>query len=148
MDQWKDMLEWKKIADQYLGQSFFHPQNMMDRTKEGQSSSFAMNIYESPHELLCVAAMPGIEKDSDVTVTVENQMLKLSGHVTIKNGVFKPVVEEFSGGAFERELHLPCAVRKEQVSAFYLKGFLYIRLHKMKDQHRQPTRIDWKRFGE
>ncbi|MFC0190268.1 Hsp20/alpha crystallin family protein [Fictibacillus aquaticus] len=147
MDQWKDMLEWKKIADQYLGKSFFHPQNVQERTKEGSAGSIAMNIYESHHELLCVAAMPGIEKDTDVTISAEHQTLKISGNVTIKNGVFKPVIEEFWGGEFERELYLPCPVRKEQVSAFYLKGFLYIRLMKLKDSYQQ-TRIDWKRFGD
>ncbi|MCK6255703.1 Hsp20/alpha crystallin family protein [Fictibacillus sp. KIGAM418] len=155
MDSWKQMMEWKKFADQYLGQNFFSPYQQQEDTQRQQQSQPqeergfpAVNIYESENELLCIAAIPGLEKAEDVDVYVDDRCVHLKGKTNLIGGKYRIAKEEFGSGAFSREVELPYRVRSDTIHATYKKGFLYIKLYRLPADRQKPKKVDIRRFDD
>ncbi|EIT84707.1 small heat shock protein [Fictibacillus macauensis ZFHKF-1] len=154
MDSWKQMMEWKKFADQYLGQNFFGPyqqpeQAQSEHRNEKEDVDFpAVNIYEAGNELLCIAAIPGLDKAEDVDVYVDDRSIHLKGKTHLVGGKYKPTREEFGSGAFNREVVLPYRVRSDAIGATYKKGFLYVKLLRVPEEQQKPRKVDIRRFDD
>lgn len=162
MDSWKQMMEWKKFADQYLGQNFFSPyqqqqeeaqQQQQQQPNRGQQPQEergfpAVNIYEAENELLCIAAIPGLEKAEDVDVYVDDRSIHIKGKTNLIGGKYKIAKEEFGSGNFNREVQLPYRVRSDAIHATYKKGFLYIKLYRLPADRLKPKKVDIRRFDD
>ncbi|WHY73107.1 Hsp20/alpha crystallin family protein [Fictibacillus enclensis] len=155
MDSWKQMMEWKKFADQYLGQNFFSPYGQQDEAQRNQPAEPAeekgfpaVNIYESDNELLCVAAIPGLEKAEDVDVYVDDRSVHIKGKTNLVGGKYRIAKQEFGSGSFSREIELPYRVRSDAIQATYKKGFLYLRLYRLPADRQKPKKVDIRRFDD
>jgi HSP20 family protein len=90
----------------------------------------AVDIYENDaHEVVIKAEMPDVRKE-DIGVTVENNVLTLSGERkredSAKREQFQRVERRF--GSFTRAFSLPDAVDATKIAAAYKDGVLTIRL--------------------
>jgi len=90
----------------------------------------AVDIYETDdHEVVIKAEMPDVRKE-DIGVTVENNVLTLSGERKAEHSAkrehFQRVERRF--GSFTRAFSLPDAVDATKIAAAYKDGVLTIRL--------------------
>ena len=90
----------------------------------------AVDIYETEsHEVVIKAELPDVKKE-DIGVTVENNVLTLTGErkqeQTTKREQFQRVERRF--GSFSRSFTLPSSVDAGQIAATYKDGVLTIRL--------------------
>ena len=90
----------------------------------------AVDIYETDtHEVVIKAEVPDVKKE-DIGVTVENNVLTLTGErkqdQTTKGDQFQRVERRF--GSFSRSFTLPNSVDAGQIAASYKDGVLTVRL--------------------
>ena len=90
----------------------------------------AVDIYETDsHEVVIKAELPDVKKE-DIGVTVENNVLTLTGErkqeESAKREQFQRVERRF--GSFSRSFTLPTSVDAGQIAATYKDGVLTIRL--------------------
>ena len=90
----------------------------------------AVDIYESEnHEVVIKAELPDVKKE-DIGVTVENNVLTLTGErkqeESVKREQFQRVERRF--GNFSRSFSLPATVNASQIAASYKDGVLTVRL--------------------
>jgi len=90
----------------------------------------AVDIYETDsHEVVIKAELPDVKKE-DIGVTVENNVLTLTGErkqePSTKREQFQRIERRF--GSFSRSFTLPVSVDEGQIAASYKDGVLTIRL--------------------
>ena len=95
-----------------------------------QAGGPAVDIYESEnHEVVIKAELPDVKKE-DIGVTVENNVLTLTGErkqeESVKREQFQRVERRF--GSFSRSFTLPATVDASQIAASYKDGVLTVRL--------------------
>src|SRR2546428_4327021 len=97
------------------------------------TSNFAppVDVYEDEHNITLKIEVPGID-EKDINVTIENNTLTVRGERRFekdeKEENFHRVERMY--GSFTRSFTLPNTVDPEQVSAYYEKCVLKIRLSK------------------
>lgn len=92
-----------------------------------------VDIYETRHELRLVAEIPGLERASDVRLSVFPDRIILKGERKRSSGRGAEgnlIQSERSTGAFERSVVLPTRVRKQHARASYAHGLLEVHLLK------------------
>ena len=102
----------------------------------------SVDISESGEEYLIRAALPAVKKE-DVSVTVEDGMLTLSGERRQKdeqNGEKFHKVESFYGN-FSRAFALPEGIDAAAIRAESKDGVLTIHVPKTKAEAKKPTTI-------
>jgi len=102
-----------------------------------------VDIVEDNNEYLIKADLAEVKK-SDISVTVENGLLKICGerkYETQDNGRTYHRVER-SYGRFERSISIPSDADGTKISAKFKDGVLMV--HLPKDEKAQPKAIDVK----
>lgn len=91
-----------------------------------------MDIYETAKEVVVIAEIAGINKDT-LEVEISSMALKIKGSRNelprTENTTFR--LAEIQYGTFERILYFPVPVDTENVLATYANGFLQIKLAKI-----------------
>ena len=99
----------------------------------------ATDIYETDESLTVVMEMPGVAK-SDISVTLENSVLKVEGRINFgKYEDLEPVYAEYNVGHFTRSFTISSKVDQSGISAQLEDGVLTLTLLKAKEA--QPRRI-------
>jgi HSP20 family protein len=83
------------------------------------------DFYEKEGKYYLTAELPGLKKD-DVSVTIDNGMLTISGKKESKReekGAYY-YLREASYGSFSRSLRLPADVEMDKVEAIFTNGLL------------------------
>jgi HSP20 family protein len=144
MDTWKQMMDWKRMAEQYFGDQFFAPAEPPS-AEAARNNDPLCNIYETAQEICCVLALPGLNRTEDVEVFVDSSKLTVRGKLSIVLDSYKINKEEFQLGEFNRVIDLPVKVLQEPIQAFYRKGLLFIRM--LKDhraaENQQRVHLRW-----
>jgi HSP20 family protein len=101
----------------------------------------AVDIYETDsHEVVIKAELPDVKKE-DIGVTVENNVLTLTGErkqeQSTKREQFQRIERRF--GSFSRSFTLPTSVDAGQIAASYKDGVLTIRLPRREES--KPKQI-------
>ena len=114
--------------------------------EEGVLSSWvpAVDIFENEQkELVLKAELPDVRKE-DVSVTVENNMLTLSGERKVGTEVKKEQYHrlERSFGSFSRSFSLPTAVDTGKIGADFRNGVLTVRLPFREEAKPRSINID------
>lgn len=91
------------------------------------------DILESRHELILLIEVPGLEKASDVRLSIFPEQITIRGEIQQINerrSEYTVRTTERRLGLFERTIALPVRVRKQHAKAIYQQGILQIRLLK------------------
>jgi HSP20 family protein len=87
-----------------------------------------IKVYRAPERLLIAAPMPGIEPE-DILVKVTENSVVIQGEL---RGLLKDIkellIDEWSVGAYYREVQLPNAVDGEHATVTYGNGVLVVNL--------------------
>lgn len=94
----------------------------------------AVDIRETPEQLTLVAELPGLDK-KDVSITIENQVLTISGERSFEKETKDETCHriERSYGTFSRSFTLPTNLKTDKVEAKFDKGVLTIQVPKAEE---------------
>ena len=142
-DSFKQLSNVRKEFDQMFSAfpfdfSFFD--NMLDNF-----GGMTINVHETATEVIATCGIPGLEKDDDIQINVNQNMLSIRGSINttteIKEGnMFRQ--ERYAGG-FQRSIFLPSPVSSDGVKATYRNGVLEVRMQKTAKNSVQNIDIDF-----
>lgn len=91
------------------------------------------DAYETRHEVVLVLEVPGLERSSDIRLSVFPDHVIVKGEIERRYGRAAEgemgMKERFTG-SFERTIALPARVRRQHAKAVYRTGLLEVRLLK------------------
>lgn len=104
-----------------------------------------VDITDEKERVLVRAEIPGMKKE-DINVTIENDLLTISGEKKIerKTDQGKYNHYELSYGTFERTFRLPENVDKDKIDASYKNGVLELSIVKTGEQKPKAKQIEIK----
>ncbi len=126
----EDSLARSNTADQEMGMGAWTP---------------AVDIFETPEEVVLKADLPGVEK-KDIDLRIEHNRLILRG----ERRFLKEATEEDyhrierSYGTFSRSFQLPFSIDQDRISAGHSDGVLEVHLPKKETTHATQIRVDVK----
>ena len=102
------------------------------------------DIYETAEEIIVIVEIAGMRKE-DITVTIENNLLTVSGtRPDYSPSTTKRIHQmEIDHGKFERIIDITIPLDTEHSHAHYKEGFLRIAIPKM--QERQARKVEMSR---
>lgn len=111
----------------------------------GNFGGMKVDVHETATEVIATCDIPSLEKDDDIQINVEQNMLNIRGFINttteIKEGnMFRQ--ERYAGG-FDRSILLPSPVSKDDVKATYRNGVLEVRMQKTAQNNVQNIDIDF-----
>ncbi|MEI3613519.1 Hsp20/alpha crystallin family protein [Pseudogracilibacillus sp. SO30301A] len=112
---------------------------------EHNLGSIRVDVHETPNEVVATCDIPGLEKKEDVNITIENNMLQVSGTIQRTNEINEEHMhrKERYVGRFHRSISLPSPVSHEGVTATYRNGVLEIKMPKLENDNRQRIDVDF-----
>ncbi|GEN34347.1 Hsp20/alpha crystallin family protein [Aneurinibacillus danicus] len=104
-----------------------------------------VDVYETENEVVATCDIPGLEKKEDVDISIDNNILSVSGTVNRINEVKEEHMhrQERFVGRFQRSISLPSRVSSEGVKATYKNGILEIRMPKLKDDAKKGIDVEF-----
>lgn len=105
-----------------------------------------VDVYETAEDVVVQCEIPGLEKQDDVSITVDDNQLTIAGvikrqtEMTDDRNLYR---QERFYGRFSRTLTLPAPVQEENVRATYKNGILEIRLPKAKSDRGRRIPIEF-----
>jgi HSP20 family protein len=113
-------------------------------TEESALTSWApaVDIYETPNELVVKADLPDVN-EKDVDVRVENNLLTIHGERKFDKSVSEEnfLRVERTYGSFSRSFSLPNTVNPETIGAEYKNGVLTVTLPKREESKPRQVKV-------
>ena len=136
-DPFQDMLTLREAMGQLLEDSVVRPTS---GPRSNQSFVPALDLSETPEAFLVEVTVPGL-KAEDLNITVENNVLTISGEVRqekeSKERNYHRVERRF--GNFQRSVSLPNRVKADAINASLENGVLHLSIPKAEEI--KPRRI-------
>lgn len=104
----------------------------------------AADVTKDGNDLVVTLALPGVDVDKDVDVTVTEGRLTITGRHTDtreSNGSNGVLSREIHTGEFRRQFAIPRDVMAERVEADYDKGLLKVRVREVVRPAVEPAKI-------
>jgi HSP20 family protein len=103
----------------------------------------AMEIAETPNEMIASVELPGIQK-KDVEISVDEDMLTISGEKTAEKTTDdkKYHLWERSYGSFSRSFSLPRGIDSARITAEFNNGVLNVHMPKTSGARAKARKID------
>ena len=107
------------------------------------SWSPAVDVYETPNEMIVKADLPDIN-EKDIDIRLENNLLTVSGERKFEKN---PSEENYlrverSYGSFSRSVTLPNTVNPEAIRAEYTNGVLTVHLPKREESKPRQVKVN------
>ena len=143
-DPFGDMITLRQAMDRLFEDSVVSP--LTWRTLEGEALAPALDVHQTPDEIVVTAALPGI-KPEDVEITLTGQTLVIRGEFKAdeKVGRDQYLYRERRFGSFNRQLQLPVRVEGDKTEAVFEHGVLTLRVPKAEEVKPRQIQI---RAGE
>ncbi len=112
----------------------------IEKTREMNEMTPAVDIYENDDEILLHVEMPGVVKE-DIKVDIDNGILSFSGIRKLKTEGVR-TYEEFTDVEYARSFSVPQTIEIDKVEAELKNGIL--KLHLPKSEAVKPRQIEIK----
>lgn len=106
-------------------------ENLPERVSQRAVVAPPVDVYENNEELLVVADMPGVSKES-INLRFDKNELHFEGTIGTVNSELKPVFREFSEADYHRAFQVMPGIDVDNIKADISNGVLSIRLPKSK----------------
>ena len=111
----------------------------------GNFGGMKVDVYETAAEVIATCDIPGLKKDDNIQINVDQNLLSIKGFINTNNEIKEENMfrqERFSGG-FHRSIFLPSPVSRDGVKATYRHGVLEVRMQKTAQNNVQNIDIDF-----
>ncbi len=105
------------------------PAETVELTREGLYFTPAVDIYETPNELVVLADMPGVRVE-DLDIDLKDDTLSIIGKVPDPEQAECFLLNEYRTGSYFRSFRLTDAVDQGRISAALADGVLKLKLPK------------------
>lgn len=141
MSRWTPTATWLERDPLRLMESFFNGEAGRGEELSNRPWRPAVDIRETGDAYVVSAELPGLNKD-DVQITIENNVLKLTGERRFEKEVKEEEYHrvERAYGSFSRAFALPTRVDPERVEAGFKDGILTITVPKAAEA--RPRKIE------
>lgn len=131
-DPFNEMVSLRQAMDRLFEDSFVSPLSW--RSLEGEAISPALDVHQTPDEIVVTAALPGV-KPRDVEITLTGQTLQIRGELKADERVERDqyLYRERRYGSFSRQLQLPVRVEGDKTQATFENGVLTLRVPKAEE---------------
>ncbi|MEK4630043.1 Hsp20/alpha crystallin family protein [Solibacillus sp. FSL R7-0682] len=104
-----------------------------------------INVYETATEVIATCDIPGLKKEDDIQIYVEQNMLSIRGTINTATEIKEEnrVRQEQYASSFQRSISLPSPVSRDEVKATYSNGVLKVRMQKTAQNNVQNIDIDF-----
>lgn len=110
-------------------QEIIDPQDL-ERTRDRRCFVPRADIFETDENIVIVADMPGVDKES-IDIVLEKNILTINGFVDPDNfDDFSLEFEEFCQGDYQRSFKISNAIDRDKIAATIKDGVLNLRLAK------------------
>ena len=111
----------------------------------GNFGGMKVDVYETTTEVIATCDIPGLEKEDDIQINVDQNMLSIRGSVNTATEINEGNLyrQERYAGSFYRSIFLPSPVSRDGVKATYRNGVLEVRMQKMAQTNVQNIDIDF-----
>ena len=98
----------------------------------GNFGGMKVDVHEIATEVIATCDIPGLEKDDDIQINVEQHMLSIRGSINTTTEIKEENMfrQERYAGSFHRSISLPSPVSRDAVKATYRNGVLAVRMQK------------------
>ena len=137
-----EMVSLRSAMDRLFEDSFVSPLSW--RTiGGGDAITPAIDVHETPDELVVTAALPGMRAD-DVEITMTGQTLTLRGEFKADEQIKREqyLYRERRFGSFSRTVQLPTRVQGDQAKADFTDGILTLTIPKAEEVKPRQIRIN------
>lgn len=140
MSRWNGEPRYVTVDPFRVMQSFFGG-SAGDENLSNRGWTPAVDIRETEEAYEVTAELPGMKKD-DVEITLENNLLRLSGERNFEKDTSKENYHRMERvyGSFSRAFSLPQRVDSENVTAAFTDGILTVTIPKADEA--KPRKID------
>ena len=119
-------------------------ESLRSQSEESALTSWApaVDIYETPNELVVKADLPDVN-EKDIDVRVENNLLTIRGERKFEKSVSEEnfLRVERTYGSFSRSFSLPNTVNPEAIGAEYKNGVLTVTLPKREESKPRQVKV-------
>lgn len=131
-DPFSEMVTLRQAMDRLFEDSVVSPLNW--RTISGEAASPALDVHQTPDEIVITAALPGL-KPEDVDITITGQTLSIRGEFKVDEKIDRDqyLYRERRYGTFHRQLQLPTRVQGEKADATFEHGVLTLSIPKAEE---------------
>ena len=111
-DPFREMLTLRQAMDRLFEDSVVSPASLGTLTGDRGALSPALDVRETPDDLVVTVALPGVKAD-DVNITITGQSLQIRGELKADESVERDnyIYRERRFGSFNRQLELPVRVK-------------------------------------
>ncbi|MBA4537837.1 Hsp20/alpha crystallin family protein [Bacillus aquiflavi] len=104
-----------------------------------------VDIHETENEIIAICDLPGLENKEDVDISIENNLLSISGTINRTNELNEKNMyrKERFFGRFHRAISLPSPVSNEGIKATYKNGVLEITMPKAIQDEKKKIDIEF-----
>jgi HSP20 family protein len=141
MSRWNGEPRYVTVDPFRVMQSFFGGSGTSDENISNRGFTPAVDIRETEEAYEVVAELPGMKKD-DVEITLENNLLRLSGERNFEKDTSEESYHRMERvyGRFSRAFNLPQRVDSARVTAAFEDGLLTVTVPKAEEA--KPRKIE------
>lgn len=109
------------------------PSEEMERTRSRRAFVPRADIYETDHEIIILADVPGAN-DQNVDITLEKNVLTIVAYIDpVRSGEYEIAYAEYEEGDYQRSFRLSDEIDRNKIEASVSDGVLRLRLPKSQE---------------
>jgi len=142
-DSFKQLSNIRKEFDQMFS-NFPFDMSFFDKMISNLSG-MRVDVHETATEVIATCDIPGLKKNDDIQINVDQQMLSIRGsiHTTTEVKEDHMFRQESAMSGFQRSIPLPSPVSRDGVKATYRNGVLEVRMQKVPQYEVKKVDIDF-----
>jgi HSP20 family protein len=127
-----ELMSLRQAMDRLFEDSFVRPSHVL--TSLGEVAAPALDIYQTPNEVVVKAVLPGVKPD-DVSIDITGDTLTVKGESKAGQEVKREdyLYQERRYGAFSRSVVLPSGLKSDKAEATMEDGVLTLTIPKAEE---------------
>ena len=143
IERWQpfsELMSLRQAMDKLFEDSFVRPSRLV--TTVGEVAAPALDVYQTPNEMLVKAALPGV-KPEDVDIDIAGDTLTIKGETKAEQEIKREnyLYQERRYGAFSRSIALPGGLKLDKAEAVAEDGVLTITIPKVEEAKPKTIKV-------
>ncbi|MFQ5594617.1 MAG: Hsp20/alpha crystallin family protein [Anaerolineae bacterium] len=139
-DPFREMVSLRNAMDRLFEESFVRPRARVSRNGGRRPLYLPINAYATEEELVVYALLPGVSPE-DVNITIEDNVLTISGEIPAPAENVDWLLRESAYGPFRRMLTLNVPVDADAAEATFENGRLILHLPKAAEARPKQIKV-------
>lgn len=137
-DPFREMVSLREAMDRLFEESFVRPRARVDGGR--RNLYLPVDAYVTDDEVVVHALVPGVSP-KDVNITIEDNVLTISGEIPAPAENVDWVIQETAYGPFRRTLTLNVPVNADEAEAIFENGRLTLHLPKAEEVRPKQIKV-------